>query len=77
MQELTLAQEREQVVINGVPQDTGENKMWPHFAVNNDLLYQVFKVQEDTIEQLLVLQMYRQLVFNLAHNDVLGGTPGN
>lgn len=73
MQDPTLTHAIEQnVIINGVPLESGSNEQWPHFAVNNDLIYWVTKVKEDIVKQLLVLLPHREKVLHLAPNNIGG-----
>ena len=69
---LTHAQQSVKVV-NGVSQEPGVEKIFPHFALENDLLYRVDQKNGQVVEQLVVPKSYRQKVMDLAHSHVLGG----
>lgn len=63
-------------VLKGVDQRQGIDLIYPHFAVKNGLLYQMIKVQDEVIEQLLVPKSFRPTVLQLALTHLLGAHLG-
>ncbi len=49
---------------------------FPHFAVKNNLLYRVIKIEWEVVEQLLVPKSYISRVLYLAHSHLLGAHLG-
>uniref|UniRef100_A0A8C5LTZ1 Gypsy retrotransposon integrase-like protein 1 n=1 Tax=Leptobrachium leishanense TaxID=445787 RepID=A0A8C5LTZ1_9ANUR len=64
------------MMINGEPVDPGNRLSFPYFISNDDMLYRVYKKNNEIIEQLVVPKPYKKVVLELAHGHLLGGHLG-
>ncbi|XP_077148857.1 uncharacterized protein LOC143809698 [Ranitomeya variabilis] len=77
MKDSTLIPARKNVkMIDGVPVEPDTRLAYPYMVLENDLLYQVEKKGEDTVQQLVVPKPYRRKVLDLAHGHIMGGHLG-
>lgn len=77
LQDLTLGNALRNVqVLEGTLVGARLTPSYPHFAVENGILYQVVKSNDKVIEQLLVPQPHRSTILKLAHTHLLGANLG-
>lgn len=77
LQDPTLANALRNVqALEGVVLGERTSPTYPHFAVRRGLVYQVVKKNYDVNEQLLIPQLHRATILNLAHTHPLGAHLG-